>query len=173
MGLYPPTWGYHQWTMLHLMAHVYPENPNSMRQESMLKYLQGMSMNMPCPGCVYHYVNYFKSNPPKVESRTALKKYLVDFHNEVNKRTGKRTYTYEEAEEDLKEKCFKIQDWMDIKRATDIRQEDAVTIKKLKSRCSELEKNSGDVIAVIVLSVLLVGSIGVIIWLLYNNNKLF
>jgi hypothetical protein len=142
MGIYPAVWGHHQWTMLHLMAFVYPENPDINRQQSMIKYLEGMSNNLPCPGCSYHCINYFTEFPPQVESKEKLTKYFVDFHNSVNKRTFKRELSYSEAEEALKDRCFKLDNWMDIKRASDIRIEDHKAIEKWKTAYHILEEES-------------------------------
>ena len=99
MGLYPPLWGNHQWTTLHIMAAVYPTQPSKERQEAMLQYLNGMSYNLPCPQCSYHCTDYFHNNPPMLDSRDNLKKYIYDFHNSVNKRLGKRELSFEECEE--------------------------------------------------------------------------
>ena len=113
MGIYPKIWGSLQWSMLHLMAYVYPEKPCEDRKKSMLKYLEGMCSNLPCPGCAFHCGYYLNENPPKVNSRHEIMNYIVDFHNSVNIRTRKKTYTYDEARADLERKLRNAPNWME------------------------------------------------------------
>ena len=40
---------------------------------------------------------------PSLESKTLLTKWLIDIHNEVNKKNGKRIYSYEEVEKIYKD----------------------------------------------------------------------
>jgi len=115
------------------MAFVYPESATVERQQSVLNYLHGMSVNLPCPGCSHHCQEYLKEHPPTVESRQALFKYLVDKHNDVNTRLGKRTWTYQEVEEDLTAKVVNVNHWMDLQRCEQIQLEDHRKINELKA----------------------------------------
>jgi hypothetical protein len=142
MGLMPSTWGYNQWKMLHLMAFVYPEKPTEQRKKQMLDYLINLGPNLPCPGCAFHCSSYMAENIPQVDSREAIKKYLYDFHNAVNKRTGKRILSYEECENALKESSLNIQDWIAIKRADEIRVEDHKVIDTWKKAYADLENST-------------------------------
>lgn len=145
--------------MLHLMAYSYPEQPTEERQQKMLDYISGMCSNLPCPGCQFHCKDYIDEHPPAVQSREMLTKYFIDFHNAVNKRTGKRELSYEEAEAELRQRFFQRNDWMDLKRAAEIRNEDHKVIDDLKTRLEEECQtcdNTGYVIAIIVLSMFLV-----------------
>ena len=130
--MYPPVWGHHMWATIHLMAHVYPQKPSDKRKKSMENFLLNMCDNLPCPGCGMHCGMYMKEHPPHVETQGALKKWAIDFHNTVNKRTGKRELTYEEAEKVLHENFFQKQDWVELKRAQEMRREDHAAIDKWK-----------------------------------------
>lgn len=136
--MYPPAWGPYQWLILHTMAWVYPDTPSEDRQASMRMYLQGMSENLPCPGCSYHCIQYFQDHPPDVSGRMAFFHYTVDMHNSVNRRLGKREWTYEEAAEDLQTKTLNIQKWMELERCAQIQLEDHRKMKELEHKNENL-----------------------------------
>ena len=96
--MFPPIWGSQTWNILHIMAFVYPLDPTPERQDSMRALLTNLGPNLPCPGCAYHCNKHMTDNPPDVSGQRALKEWLYDFHNAVNKRTGKRVLRYAEAE---------------------------------------------------------------------------
>ena len=49
--------------------------------------------NLPCPICTKHAKEYFiKHNIYNCKTKEDLKKYLWNFHNEVNERLGKKKY---------------------------------------------------------------------------------
>jgi len=126
------------WRTLHLMALVYPDEPNEGRQKSMLDYLLNMCPNLPCGGCSIHCNAYMGAHPPQVQSKTALRHYLVDFHNDVNKRTGKRELSYEEADQILHSTALDFEDWRRLDRASKMRREDSGIIHRWKDAYNEL-----------------------------------
>lgn len=142
--MYPPIWGPHVWTTIHLMAFSYPDHPTQERQKSMTDFLTNLCVNLPCPGCSIHCGNYVKENVPNVSSRDLFKKWAYDFHNTVNKRTGKRELTYSEAEETLVQKFFQREQWVNLKRAQEMRREDHESIdhwKKLAQKTTNQHQN--------------------------------
>lgn len=137
--MYPPSWGSDLWKCLHIIAYTYPENPPLIRQDSMNELLSGVSMNLPCPGCSIHAVEYITSNPPNVKSREGLKKWMCDFHNSVNVRLGKRSLTYEESDT-LIESQYTMKDMLELHRSEQKRMEDHKKISELLEKISELER---------------------------------
>ena len=176
--MYPPVWGPHMWAIIHLMAYVYPDQPSNERKESMKEFLLHTCNNLPCPACGFHCSVYMKEHPPSIESKENLKKWAYDFHNAVNKRTGKRELTYEEAEQVLIDKFFNRNDWMELKRAQDIRREDHLAINKWKEIAQGINPtphaaepcDRTAIIVISIISLLLLLAIIVIFILKSKNN---
>ena len=63
---------------------------------------------LPCSICAEHCQENLRTNPPRVENQEELSRWLVDFHNEVNRQTNKannttkRDYSYNEVREKYK-----------------------------------------------------------------------
>jgi hypothetical protein len=137
MGVWPVAWGPSQWRILHLMAYTFPDKPTAERQKAMIKYIEGMCGNLPCEGCSHHATKYITENKPAVESKDALTKYFIDFHNFVNRKTGKRELTYEEARDDLHKNILNQKEWSTLYRADQQRKEDAEKINNIKKKLSQ------------------------------------
>jgi Rps23 Pro-64 3,4-dihydroxylase Tpa1-like proline 4-hydroxylase len=131
--MYPPVWGPHIWASIHLMTYVYPDKPSEERKRSIQLLLENICINLPCPLCSSHCQAFMKQYPPKIESREDLKRWAFDFHNSVNKRTGKRELSYQEAEECIQRQFFQRKDWIELKRAQEMRREDHIEIDKWKN----------------------------------------
>ncbi len=52
---------------------------------------------LPCEMCRTHYAEMIRTHPPITKDRRSLVYWLIDRHNQVNKRLGKREYTYDEV----------------------------------------------------------------------------
>lgn len=77
------------WTFLHTMASYYPDKPDITAKEAASQLINSLSVLYPCSYCAKHLKKELEHNPPLVESRSNLEKYLCDLHNEVNERLGK------------------------------------------------------------------------------------
>ena len=147
MGVYPATWGHHQWFMLHLVAQNIPETPTSEDLGKFQDYLSSSCRILPCPGCSAHAVSYLEKNPLKLSTRDDAIDYVIDFHNDVNKRTGKKVYNHLEARELIRKTTMNLTEWMDIARAQETRKEDhqlvreALTIQVANSKKPEAKTN--------------------------------
>jgi hypothetical protein len=119
------------------MALTYPESPTEEQQRNMKEYLNGMAHHLPCPGCAHHCRQYFNDNPPDVSSSQALSKYLVEFHNCVNERLGKKTYTEKEARQALLEKVANSEYLQSLSRADQTRREDSAFMKSLQDKLAK------------------------------------
>ena len=68
-----------------------------------VKYLKNFFENLqnilPCPTCAKHYQENLKkfNLDEALESKDKLIKWLIDIHNEVNKKNNKRIYEYDEV----------------------------------------------------------------------------
>jgi hypothetical protein len=90
-------WGPHAWFLLHSITLAYPLKPTSIDKSNHLEFLKSFGKIIMCDICKAHYNRKIKQNPPLLDSRDDYFKWMIDFHNEVNGRTGKRSYTYQEV----------------------------------------------------------------------------
>ena len=101
----PEVWGPGAWTFLHTITINYPDNPNEDHKFYHKQLFENLRYTIPCEKCANHYSENLKKYPldPALESKTTLTKWLIDIHNEVNKKNGKRIYSYEEVEKIYKD----------------------------------------------------------------------
>ena len=97
----PTKWGPHLWAYLHYSAINYPHKPSKEQKEAMKDWLTCLSATIPCKNCSHHYGKYIQKHTNELDdicsSKNKLFNFLVDIHNKVNKRNGKREISYEEA----------------------------------------------------------------------------
>jgi hypothetical protein len=97
----PDVWGPSFWFILHLGSIKYPLNPSPLAKGRMKNFIIGIPIMVTCDSCREHATAFIESNMHNLDdicsSRDKLFKFFVDFHNKVNKRYGKRTYSYDEA----------------------------------------------------------------------------
>ena len=93
-------WGPSIWYFFHILAEkVQSTNFNIVRLE-LMNIIKLVSMNLPCPLCSTHAKSYLdKVNFSTILTKDDLKRMLLNFHNEVNKRLGKPEFTYSELTE--------------------------------------------------------------------------
>ena len=95
-------WGPCVWILFHTLAHkVVSEEFNNLKAD-IIQYIQRICANLPCPECTQHAMEYMKQNSRRINSITTkehLQTFLIDFHNSVNVRKGKPTFTYQQAED--------------------------------------------------------------------------
>ena len=167
MGVNPNLWGYHQWMILHLMAYNYPVKPTNDQKLQVTSYITSMASLLPCPGCSLHCTRYIEKHSIISDSKKSLFNYLVDMHNDVNKRLGKRLYDYDEAWKNIETGYIWSVNSNVANRAQDIRKEDHSIIKKLQDD----EKNSMDYKHLLILNYATL--IIIVLFLIYNLYKRF
>jgi hypothetical protein len=93
----PEIWGPPLWYQMHMKTFNY--NPKTSNKKNIIQYFENIKKVLPCEKCKKHYENYLISRPIKfyLKSRDDLIHWLIDLHNEVNARTGKRILSYKEA----------------------------------------------------------------------------
>ena len=90
-------WGPSVWVLLHTMTLAYPLKPTKEQMDNQLMFLKSFANVIPCDICKVHYTRNLDENPPRLENRKQFFEWIVDLHNEVNGRTGKRSYSYDEV----------------------------------------------------------------------------
>lgn len=97
----PKLWGPHLWSYMHYSAANYPNNPTDQEIDDMKKWLCSLPVTIPCNNCSKHYKQYIDKNKYRLDDicscRDKLFNFLVDIHNKVNIRNGKREINYNEA----------------------------------------------------------------------------
>ena len=101
----PKIWGPKAWEFLHAISFGYSDNPSETEKENMLKFFMSLPYTLPCNICAGHCKKNLETNPPRVDNKDSLSRWLVDFHNNVNDQTNKengtnkRNYSYDEVKE--------------------------------------------------------------------------
>lgn len=142
---HPIQWGHAFWPVVHLICFLYPMDFPA-AQQAKQRFINDLWLYLPCMKCTYHCRLYFEQNPPPFKDKDnksgerALFKWSVDFHNAVNEQTGKRKFTYEEAEAQIVERFFSMKTGLENKRADDVRKEDHKEIERLKNELNNLKR---------------------------------
>lgn len=135
-------WGQDYWRVMHAATFLYPEDPADIDKTRMLTFLRLIPFLLPCSACGFHFAQYIQ-NPATgltdsvLSSRDTLTRWLVEAHNDVNRRVGKAEVKYERV------RHFYTKDATCPLRHSDIKTDPV----------------SGYRVAVVVLSLLLAGSI--------------
>lgn len=88
-------WGPAIWYLFHTMAEKVKESSFNIIRDDLIRVVRKVCSNLPCPSCTTHAVQYLnKVDMSKIQTKEDLKQMLYIFHNDVNKRTGKPEYSY-------------------------------------------------------------------------------
>ena len=105
-------WGPAGWQFMHAITFGYPERPTTADKNHATQFFKSVGYVLPCNKCRAHYNEEVKRNPPKVDSRDALSRWLVEVHNKVNRENGKREWSHDEVRKkhkmkhhDMAKKC--------------------------------------------------------------------
>ena len=98
--MYLPEGTLRSWNTIHIKA----RNANTKnKKDEFVKYMKYLADHFPCPDCIGHIRNYINKNPienyydiKENEKDIGLFKWSWEFHNEVNKRLGKKIMSWEE-----------------------------------------------------------------------------
>lgn len=97
----PKIWGPIFWNTLHISASHYPLEASPLVRERMKNRILALPYEIPCQTCRSHAISFIEGNSDSldkiVSGRHTLGKFYVDFHNQVNIRYNKPTWTYEQA----------------------------------------------------------------------------
>lgn len=90
-------WGPAAWNFLHTCTFSYPEKPTIEEQNDAERLFVSLKHLLPCSSCRDHYSSEIDQHPPDTRSQSTLSNWLVDLHNRVNLRLGKKTMDYQTA----------------------------------------------------------------------------
>ena len=91
-------WGSSGWIFLHCVSFSYSTKPSIEERRNMLNFLLSVGHVLPCRRCRSHYnhrVQHLVISSAVLDNRETLSRFLVDLHNDVNTRLGRRTMDYE------------------------------------------------------------------------------
>lgn len=92
-------WGPSAWRFLHSITFAYPECPEAAQKKDMTQFLVALAGVLPCTFCRKHYTTWLAEHPLSdvVNNWQNLSHWMVNLHNNVNKRHGKPVYPYKSA----------------------------------------------------------------------------
>ncbi len=90
-------WGPAAWNFLHTSTFSYPDKPTIEQQHEAERLFLSLKHMLPCSSCKDHYATEIAQNPPDTRSQLTLSNWLVDLHNRINIRLGKKTMDYKTA----------------------------------------------------------------------------
>jgi hypothetical protein len=95
-------WGRPLWFSLHYGALHFPDSPGPNMIEMMVGFIRGLPIMIPCDICknhAYTYISKFSDNELRSLSsnKETLFEFFWEFHNAVNKKTGKPEISLEKA----------------------------------------------------------------------------
>ena len=86
-------WGPELWTILHSTAERVGQSHVKMMQHEEIRIWSGLlsslRFSLPCPACKKHYSDYYASHPILEYTRSFLRRWLFDLHQQVNARINK------------------------------------------------------------------------------------
>ena len=91
-------WGPAGWKFLHAVALSAPAQTTASERHDYETFFRSVGAVLPCPRCRAHYRRAYEDRPTHTfDSKERMSRWLVQVHNDVNQRRGKRSFTYEEA----------------------------------------------------------------------------
>lgn len=85
-------WGTFTWILLHWMSQQIKEEYFASERSRLIKIVEDICGNLPCPTCREHALLYIKRIPlANIKIKNDLINYIYHFHNSVNIR-GKKQY---------------------------------------------------------------------------------
>lgn len=92
-------WGPAGWTFLHAVSYTMPNKPTSAQRKQYNAFFERVGDVLPCPKCSKHYKNFWNKSKPDCSSKEKTINWLIDLHNDVNKRNGKPVMDRKEVDE--------------------------------------------------------------------------
>lgn len=88
----PSNWGPPCWNFLDYLCFSYPIAPNAEEQQNMANYFNALKNVLPCLTCKTDFKQMLDEDPidRHLHSREALTLWLLDKHNRVNSKLGKK-----------------------------------------------------------------------------------
>ena len=97
----PEVWGEAFWFMMHVSATAAPEIIPPAAGEKYWNFIEAIPLLLPCGACAEHARAFIQSQAPYkyniIATRFNLCTFFVNFHNQVNARSGKPLMSVEDA----------------------------------------------------------------------------
>jgi hypothetical protein len=107
----PDVWGPPGWKFIHFVTMGYPNYPTESIKKKYYDYFHSLKNVIPCSICATHFAENLEKLPLDdnvLSSKENLIRWGINIHNIVNKKNGKKEYTFEEGiKEILKPLCGK------------------------------------------------------------------
>ena len=100
MSIGPDIWGPHLWKSIHMIALGYPSNPTDQQKKYYKSFFEILYHVIPCSLCSDNYKKNLLDLPLSddvLKNNKSLTFWTIDLHNIVNRETGKKEYSYNEA----------------------------------------------------------------------------
>ena len=97
------SWGPKAWGFLHAASFAYSDTPSPAERRAGRDFLRSLAIVPPCATCRRHFAEECAraladgERSRVLDDRASLTRWLVDVHNDVNARTGKRIVGYGEV----------------------------------------------------------------------------
>lgn len=97
---YTEFWGPSLWKAMHAIAFTYPDKPTPEQRKDYIDFFRSLGPVLPCPSCAVHYQEYINANPIEANDTESLSRWVYDLHDNVNKRNGKKSPSFEQIKDD-------------------------------------------------------------------------
>ena len=100
-------WGAAAWRFLHCVTLTYPQRPSWRARQDMKDFLHSLGPILPCRLCRTHYQSFLRQHPvdSALKNRVTLVQWMMDLHNEVNRRLDKPEMSYHDALLQMRSAC--------------------------------------------------------------------
>ena len=109
-------WGPSGWHFMTAIALAAPEKFTEEHKEHYKSFYETLPPVLPCPTCGVHFKKKLPVPPHALHGRESLFRWIVDGHNEVNRRTRKREWSYDEVKHIYYHWHTKTEEGMEEKR---------------------------------------------------------
>lgn len=101
-GMITSVWGPPLWFTIHMISFNYPEKPTEKQKEYYRDWFLNLKNVLPCKYCRDNFIKNVKEtgfSEKHLKNRQSFSRFIYDFHNTVNKSTGKPVYgqTYKQT----------------------------------------------------------------------------
>jgi len=93
-------WGRPGWKFLHAVTFAYPNNPDLKTKIRYRRFFKMLKYVLPCPLCRSHYAKLVQHlGLGHMKNTSTLSRWLVDVHNKINVKLGKKVFSYDEVKQ--------------------------------------------------------------------------